>query len=162
MCRYQHFKKTSQTEPLSFFDKGESQACQITSSFHKKIGCFCKAIFLILFLKTTQLNVVWESYLASQWLLSAQVLFNGAIPTSFCFYFCPFLITISIIQIVKSVDGLLGFQTRGRRMVVADDTTELWQPPLGRNLLVSVSSTPSTKEALNLIYIWPFSLWRIS
>ena len=43
-------------------------------------------------------------------------------------YFRPFLITISI-QIEKSVDGVLGIRTRGRRMVDADETTELWQPP---------------------------------
>ena len=44
------------------------------------------------------------------------------------FYFRPFLITISI-QIEKSVDGVLGIRTRGRRMVGADETTELWRPP---------------------------------
>ena len=41
-------------------------------------------------------------------------------------YFRPFLVTISII---KSVDGVHGVQTRGRMMVVADKTTELWRPP---------------------------------
>ena len=40
-------------------------------------------------------------------------------------YFCHFLDTISIIQIEKSVDGVLGTQTRGRRMVGADETTEI-------------------------------------
>ena len=44
-------------------------------------------------------------------------------------YFCPFLITISIIQIEKSIDGLLTIRTLGRRMVGADETTELWRPP---------------------------------
>ena len=44
-------------------------------------------------------------------------------------YFRYFLDTISIIQIEKSVDGVLGIQTRGRRMVGADETTELWRPP---------------------------------
>ena len=43
-------------------------------------------------------------------------------------YFCHFLITISIIE--KSIDGVLGIRTRGRRMVGADETTELWRPPL--------------------------------
>ena len=41
------------------------------------------------------------------------------------FYFRPFLITISIIQIEKSKDGVLGIRTLGRRMVGADETTEL-------------------------------------
>ena len=44
-------------------------------------------------------------------------------------YFRDFLNTISIIQIEKSVDGVLGIQTWGRRMVGADETTELWRPP---------------------------------
>ena len=43
-------------------------------------------------------------------------------------YFHYFLITISIIQIEKSVDGVLGIQTQGRRMVGADKTTELLRP----------------------------------
>ena len=38
-------------------------------------------------------------------------------------YFRSFLITISI-QIEKSVDGVIGIQTWGRRMVGADETTE--------------------------------------
>ena len=45
-----------------------------------------------------------------------------------CVYFCSFLVTISI-QIEISVDGVLGIRTRGRRMVGADETTELWRPP---------------------------------
>ena len=43
-------------------------------------------------------------------------------------YFRSFLITISI-QIEKSIDGVLGIRTWGRRMVGADETTELWRPP---------------------------------
>ena len=43
-------------------------------------------------------------------------------------YFRYFLDTISIIQIEKSIDGMLGIQTRGCRMVGADKTTELWRP----------------------------------
>ena len=49
---------------------------------------------------------------------------NGPIPVSFC----PFLTTISIIQIVKSLDAVLGSRTCGRKMVGADKTTELWRP----------------------------------
>ena len=41
-------------------------------------------------------------------------------------YFRYFLITISIIE--KSIDGVLGIRTQGRRMVGADETTELWRP----------------------------------
>ena len=43
-------------------------------------------------------------------------------------YFRYFLDTISIIQIEISVDGVLGIRTWGRRMVGADETTELWWP----------------------------------
>ena len=44
-------------------------------------------------------------------------------------YFCPFLITISIIQIEKSIDGVHGIRTYGCRMVGAVETIKLWQPP---------------------------------
>ena len=50
-------------------------------------------------------------------------------PGLFFVYFHSFLITISI-QIEKSIDGVLGIRTRGCRMVGADETTELWRPPL--------------------------------
>ena len=43
-------------------------------------------------------------------------------------YFRHFLDTISIIQIEKSVDGVFGIRTWGRRMIGADETTELWRP----------------------------------
>ena len=47
-------------------------------------------------------------------------------------YFRPLLIptsiTISIIQILKSVDGVPGIQTLDRRIVGADETKELWRP----------------------------------
>ena len=42
-------------------------------------------------------------------------------------YFRHFLITISIIE--KSIEGVLGIRTRGRRMVGTDETTELLRPP---------------------------------
>ena len=46
-------------------------------------------------------------------------------------YFRSFLIpiTISIIQIEKSIDRVLGIRTRVRRMVGVDETTELWRHP---------------------------------
>ena len=40
-------------------------------------------------------------------------------------YFRPFRVTIPI-QIEKRVDGVLEIQTRDRKMVGADETTELW------------------------------------
>ena len=41
-------------------------------------------------------------------------------------YFHSFLVTIST-QIEKSLDGVLGIRTRGRRMVGSDEYMELWQ-----------------------------------
>ena len=41
--------------------------------------------------------------------------------------FVYFLDTISIIQSEKSIDGVLGIRTLGRRMVGADKTMELWR-----------------------------------
>ena len=67
----------------------------------------------------------------------ARLFFKWANPGLFSVYFCSFLITISI-QIEKSIDGVLGIRTRGRRMVGADKTTELWRPSgvrQGLNLL---------------------------
>ena len=49
-------------------------------------------------------------------------------------YFCPFLITISRVQIEKSIDSVLGIRTRGRRMMGVDDTTKLCRPPLAKFL----------------------------
>ena len=51
-------------------------------------------------------------------------------------YFRSFLVTISI-QIEISVDGVLGIRTRGRRMVGADETMELWRPPQAPDFLVT-------------------------
>ena len=44
--------------------------------------------------------------------------------------FCliPTSITITNIQIEKSVDGVHGNRTSGYRMVGTDETTELWRP----------------------------------
>ena len=44
-------------------------------------------------------------------------------------YFCPFLITISILQIEKGLDGVLMIRTHGHRMLGTDETTELWRLP---------------------------------
>ena len=44
-------------------------------------------------------------------------------------YFRHVLMTITIRQIDKSIEGLLGIWTRGHRIVGADETTELWRPP---------------------------------
>ena len=46
----------------------------------------------------------------------------GPIPAPFCLFSLFW-----IIQIEKSIDGVLGIWTRGRRMVGADETTELWR-----------------------------------
>ena len=59
-------------------------------------------------------------------------------------YFRSFLIpiTISIIQIEKSIDDVLGIRTQGRMMVGQDETTELWRHPrnaLFRGLLTKAS-----------------------
>ena len=42
--------------------------------------------------------------------LSICIVKKLAYPGLFFVYFCPFLITISIIQIEKSIDGVIGFE----------------------------------------------------
>ena len=63
-------------------------------------------------------------------------------PGLFFVHFRPFLITISIIQIDKSMYGVLGIRIRGLRMVGTDETTELWRP---------------VKYSLGLVRIKPFA-----
>ena len=71
-------------------------------------------------------------------------------------YFRSFLVTISI-QIEKSIDGVLGIRTRGRRMVGADKTTELWRPPLDGDLttttLHAYDHGKNCLGACNIIFI---------
>ena len=55
-------------------------------------------------------------------------------PGLFFVYFCSFLFKISI-QIEKTVDGVLGIRTWGRRMVGAVETKELWRPPYKSRML---------------------------
>ena len=82
---------------------------------------------------------------------SANVFFKMGQSRPLFVYFCSFHITISI-QIEKSVDGVLGIRTRGRRMVGTDKTTELWWPPLPN--LESFSFFPSiNKNCFNFINI---------
>ena len=54
----------------------------------------------------------------------------------FIVYFCPFIITTSLIQIDKSLNGVLGIRTRSRSMVGADDTMELLRPSIKLIILI--------------------------
>ena len=66
-------------------------------------------------------------------------------------YFRSFFVTISIIQIERSIDGVLGILTRGHSMVVADETTELWQPPKSLPLLLwSVANVPDREQSTSM------------
>ena len=47
-----------------------------------------------------------------------------------------FIFVLLKIKIEKSVDGVLGTRTRGRRMVGADEATDLWWPPKFAPMLV--------------------------
>ena len=52
-------------DPWSSLVKEESLACQITSPFNKKLGCFSNKLKRLPY-KTTYLFVEWGSYLANQ------------------------------------------------------------------------------------------------
>ena len=67
-------------------------------------------------------------------------------------YFRPFLVKTSI-QIEKSIDGVLGIRTRGRRMKGADKTMELWRPLLMRWLALS-NFLLHFKNDLTIIHIY--------
>ena len=81
---------------------------------------------LVTLLLSSMIGVVASPFLIVHWPIFA--IKKWANPGLFLF-FRPFLITISVIQIEKSINGVLVIQTQGRRMVGADDTMELWQPP---------------------------------
>ena len=67
-------------------------------------------------------------------------------------YFRHFLVTISI-QIEKSIDGVLGIRTRGRRMVGADETTELWRP----RPRVALTFPAKLRSRF---FLWKYSVWN--
>ena len=58
------------------------------------------------------------------------------------FYFRPFLITISLIKIEKSIRWCAGIQTLGHRKVGTDETLELW--PIVGGLLWMISNIMNT------------------
>ena len=103
---------------LSKFDLLRKKALQIFNNFFQVGGQFDVVYFLIL----TSTNVFFLKKMGR-----SRPLFV---------YFCYFLDTISIIQIEKIVDGVLGIRTQGRRMVGTDKTTELWRPPTTNVCLV--------------------------
>ena len=77
-----------------------------------------------------------------------------------------FLVTISVIQTEKSIDGMLGIRTRGRRMVGADVTTELWRPPRSLFLLITtvvvlVSRLHALRERLDILLLQSISKGQI-
>ena len=76
-----------------------------------------------------------------------------ASPGLFFVYFRPFLVTISIIQIEKSIDGVLGIRTQGRRMVGADKAKEQWRLPF-----ISLSFSYIYFPLSLLLSIFAFSL----
>ena len=72
------------------------------------------------------------------------------------FFYLPIpasLIFSSIIQIEKSIDGVLGIQTQGCRMVGSDKTTELWQMPIQNCVKMTKIKKIIAKKELNFFYI---------
>ena len=115
-------------------------------------------VFFFLKLKFTTQIKFWNNYLStcSIWARDQcrknlfgykenirQINKNGSIPASAVVHFRSFLVTISIIQIEKSVDCVLGIWTQGRSMVGRDETTELWRPPIHLpKLMVTLNMSP--------------------
>ena len=65
------------------------------------------------------------------WTGKEQVYFlknNGPIPSSFCLFSSFSHYNFNNTN-WKSVDSVVGIQTGGHKMVVADETTELWRTP---------------------------------
>ena len=65
----------------------------------------------------------------------------------------------------KSVDGVLGIWTRGRRMVGADETTELWRPPTSLFIGMPYNWSlyhPDPIEGKRVVYCYFIILWSMS
>ena len=101
-------------------------------------------------------NLLNTSFSIKFYFLKIFCFLNLAIPGLFLVYYRPFLIPIAItisIQIEKSVN----IRTQGRRMVGADETTELWRPPHNFFLSHLNTNTRSTSNFLSLSLIFaPF------
>ena len=70
---------------------------------------------------------------------------NGPNPASFClflFFFshCKEKYSTNLTINYKSIDGVLGTQTRGSRMVGTDESTELWRHPIFERCLYDLSN----------------------
>ena len=78
-------------------------------------------------------------------------------------YFRSFLVTISL-QIEKSIDDVLGIWTRGRRLVGADETMELWRPPLfnHKEEIRSLFFSPCTVFNIGLLHNQTLRHWNPS
>ena len=77
---------------------------------------------------------------------------NGPIPASFCLF--SFFSRYNFNTNWKSIDGVLGIQTRGRRMVGADETTELWQPRWSKVTPFSVLTICKCYNFTTVCYAW--------
>ena len=75
-------------------------------------------------------------------------------------YFRSFLVTISL-QIKKRINGVLGIRTRGRRMVGADETMQLWRPLFLScyDCLYPSLSFYTTIYLSIIVFIWNISLF---
>ena len=91
-------------------------------------------------------KVVWWTNIQASGFLK-----NGPIPASFLFIFVLFLLQFQY-KLKKRVDGVLGIRTRGRRLVGADKTTEIWWPPWVYSSVVE-HSTASGLLIKKIIYL---------
>ena len=71
----------------------------------------------------------WNRLINSRYKQNEHVYIPNSFWLIYQIVFRPFLITILIIKIKKTIVGVLWIWTPSRRMVDADDTMELWRPP---------------------------------
>ena len=72
---------------------------------------------------------------------------NGPNPASFCLFRSFYITNISLIDYNdKSIDGVLGTQTRGGRMVGTDESTELWRNPQIQTFFIPCFSLFTAKK----------------
>ena len=84
---------------------------------------YIKVLYWVYYITNTLLKAIWYCTIF--------FLKNGPITATFCLFslFSLFSHYNFNNTNLKSIDGVLGIRTHGRRIVGADKTTELWRPP---------------------------------
>ena len=157
---------------LSRYNKPNSKSCPMTTytenwtKYFQNLFWMSLAVISFLFHHLTFFQVMFRSVISARILVIAtlevsqtKMFFKyGPNPASFCLIssFSQYNDKHSTKFDYKSIDGVLGIQTRDCRMVGTDESTELWRPP--PKYVVYPHSTSDWRISFFLIQI--SSIWN--